>query len=326
MPTTWHCVLLLVVNTAASVRLPGSEVILYLPCFDSHPAFEILKSQQQFSWTDRTGRVELLSHRGSCVTAAAAVGSEGPLQLSDCLPELQISQNWSTAPDSHEAGLATPWGFTVCGGVPMPSSQAGRSEPAYELPVQRNYQGWITSTGRHNSSSPGVACLNYDSQAKVFRSGTLEGEQGLCLSQGPGIRPCDPPSPAVGLPLCNTSLSVTERVSDLVKRIPAAAKPHQLVTSAPAIDSLWIPSQKYWNEALHGLLSGGAVSPTDETKQRRPTEYPSAISSAASFNKTLFWEIGSAVGTEARVESNKGTSKGWTFWTPNVSVILTVSV
>lgn len=173
---------------------------------------------------------------------------------------------------------------------------------------------------RHNSSSPGGACVNFDAQASVFRSATLDGEQGLCLSLGPAIRPCDLPSPAAGLPLCNASLSVGHRVRDLVGRIPAAAKPHQLVTSAPAINSLWIPAQKYWNEALHGLLSGGAVSPTNESVWRRPTEFPSALSSAASFNRSLFWEIGSAVGTEARVESNAGTSRGWTFWSPNVNI------
>ena len=41
------------------------------------------------------------------------------------------------------------------------------------------------------------------------------------------------------------------------------------------------PPTKYWNEALHGLLSGGAVSPNNESVRRRPTEFPSAISTAA---------------------------------------------
>ena len=172
-------------------------------------------------------------------------------------------------------------------------------------------------TKRHNDSAPGGACLSYDPRAAVFRSTTLTGEQGLCLSVGPGIRPCDDPSPAAGYSMCDGTLNLTERLTDLVRRIPTAAKPHQLVTTAPAINSLWIPPQKYWNEALHGLLSGGAVSPNNESVRRRPTEFPSALSSAAAFNRSLFWEIGAAVGTEARVESNAGTARGWTFWSPN---------
>ena len=189
-----------------------------------------------------------------------------------------------------------------------------------ELPVQRNFKGWVTSTTRHNASSPGGACLSYDPHAAVFRSTTTTGEQALCLSIGPRIRPCDSPSPAAGYKMCDTTLGLTERVADLVHRIPAAAKPLQLVTTAPAIDSLWIPPQKYWNEALHGLLSGGAVSPNDESVRRRPTEFPSALSSAAAFNRSLFFEVGSAVGTEARVESNAGTARGYTFWSPNVNI------
>lgn len=189
-----------------------------------------------------------------------------------------------------------------------------------DIPVQRNFKGWVTSTKRHNSSSPGGACLSFDPHAHVFRSTTVTGEQGLCLSVGPGIRPCDAPSPAAGYKMCDTTLRLVDRVDDLVRRIPTAAKPHQLVTTAPAINCLWIPPQKYWNEALHGLLSGGAVSPADQSIQRRPTEYPSALSTAAAWNRTLFWQIGAAVGTEARVESNAGTARGWTFWSPNVNI------
>ena len=75
----------------------------------------------------------------------------------------------------------------------------------------------------------------------------------------------------------------------------------------------------YWNEALHGLLSGGALSP-NRTVRRKPVEFPSALSMAASFNRSLFFSVGSAVGTEARVESNAGTSRGWTFWSPNLNI------
>ena len=180
--------------------------------------------------------------------------------------------------------------------------------------MSRNTRAWVTSAAKH--SWRGGTCLDYAPATQVFRSTTLEGEPDLCLSLGPGIRPCDRPSPAAGFPMCDPGRSVAARAADLVARIPADQKGPQLANIAPAIDSLWIPRQNYWNEALHGLLSGGAVSP-DGTEQRRPVEFPSALSSAASFNRTLFFGIGTAVGTEARIESNAGTSRGWTFWAPN---------
>ena len=300
----------------AAAAAAADEAVLYLPCFDSDPAFVPLKPRQQFGWATRPGRVHLLVRSGSCVTADAPVGSEGPLHLRACIPGPDGAQDWSAVPDdaNGRTGLAAPSGFTVCGGVPSPGTRVNGPSLAADLPVKRNFRGWVTSSQRHNASSPGGTCLAYDPRASVFRSTTLEGEQGLCLSVGPGIRPCDPPSPAATYPMCNTALNVSDRVADLVQRIPAASKPHQLVTAAPAINSLWIPEQDYWNEALHGLLSGGSVSPDNETTQRRPTAFPAALSSAAAFNRSLFWEIGSAVGTEARVESNAGTSRGWTFW------------
>ena len=301
----------------------GDEAVLYLPCFDSDPAFGLLKPRQQFRWENRPGRVLLLSDTDRCITAVEGTGGEGPLQVTACFPALAASQNWSSVVRggaSGRTGLAAPSGFTVCGGVPAPGGRVNGPLSPTEIPVKRNYRGWLTSSTRRNASSPGGTCLAYDSRAMVFRSTTLHGEQDLCLAVGPGIRPCDAPSPAANYSMCDTRLSLVERVDDLVRRIPAAARPHQLVSSAPAINSLWIPSQNYWNEALHGLLSGGAVSPEHEWETRKPTAFPAAISTAAALNRSLFWKIGSAIGTEARVESNAGTSRGWTFWSPNVNI------
>ena len=120
--------------------------------------------------------------------------------------------------------------------------------------------------------------------------------------------------------MCDTSATIDSRVEDLVARIPVGpARVAQLVNAAPGIDALWIPPQNWWNEALHGLLHGGATSPNG-TAHRGTTSFPSAISSAASFNRSLFFGIGSAVGTEARVETNLGMTRGWTFWSPNINI------
>ena len=302
------------------------EAIIYLPCFDSDPAFAILKSRQQFGWANQRGQVALLSDRGRCITAVGAPGKEGPLKLDACLPQPAASQDWTTVPRGNRSGLASAAsGFTVCGDMPLVSAGSWQ-KMAVEIPVRRNNRGWLTSNRTHVSGSNST-CLNFDKAASAFRStergppdhGVPDGEANLCLSVGPGIRPCDAPSPAAGFAMCDVTITLAERVADLVARIPAAAKPAQLVNVAPAINSLWIPTDNWWNEALHGLLSGGAISP-DRTVRRKPTEYPSAISSSASFNRSLFWKMGQSVGTEARVEDNAGTARGWTWWSPNVNI------
>jgi hypothetical protein len=128
-----------------------NDAILYLPCYDSDPAFEVLKPRQQFLWASTPGKVELLARSGSCLTAAANVGNEGPLRLRECVKGLKASQNWSFAALDSSAGgggLATAWGFTVCGDIPVPGTQVNwpSSAPRRYAPVQRNYRGWITST------------------------------------------------------------------------------------------------------------------------------------------------------------------------------------
>ena len=202
------------VAAAAAAADPGSaaaaaptgggadEAAMYLPCFDSDPAFAVLKPRQQFSWTFRPGQVKLLPSHGSwsirCLTATTAGAAEGALHFGDCLPGPDTpSQNWTTvltgAGADQSSGLAAPSGFTVCGDVPNPGAQVNTPPPTATtaIPVQRNFRAWVTSPKRHNNSSPGGACLSYDLHAAVFRSTTVAGEQGLCLSIGPGIRPCE---------------------------------------------------------------------------------------------------------------------------------------
>ena len=48
------------------------------------------------------------------------------------------------------------------------------------------------------------------------------------------------------------------------------------------------------------------------------TSFPQVISTAQSFNKTLFNSIGSTIGKEGRAFHNSGHA-GLTFWAPNVN-------
>jgi hypothetical protein len=109
-----------------------------------------------------------------------------------------------------------------------------------------------------------------------------------------------------------------ERVKDLVSRLEPSEKPALLLNTAPAITRMWLPAIDWWQEALHGLTKGNAVGPNGT--EHLPVSFPDAITSAASFNKSQFFQIGAAIGTEARVNNNVGQATGWTYWTPNLNI------
>ncbi|KAK6916335.1 Glycoside hydrolase, family 3, N-terminal, partial [Dillenia turbinata] len=119
-------------------------------------------------------------------------------------------------------------------------------------------------------------------------------------------------------PFCNTSLPYNERANDLVSRLSLQEKVQQLVNKAAGISRLGIPAYEWWSEALHGVSDLGPGTKFNETIPGA-TSFPAVILSAASFNATLWYEMGKVVSTEARAMYNAGLA-GLTFWSPNVNV------
>lgn len=120
-----------------------------------------------------------------------------------------------------------------------------------------------------------------------------------------------------GLPFCDSSLSLDTRVQDLLQRIPIEDAVGLMVNNASAVKSVGLPKYEWWNEALHGVARSPGVSWKNPTPFA--TSFPQVINVAASFNVTLFRELGSAISTEARAFYNSRTA-GLTFWTPNINI------
>ncbi|CAI8041647.1 Probable beta-D-xylosidase 2, partial [Geodia barretti] len=131
-----------------------------------------------------------------------------------------------------------------------------------------------------------------------------------------GSSPCDDPSVA-NLPFCNPDLDLVDRVKDLVSRMSVTDMISQLGNTAPAIEHLNIPAYQWWSEALHGVASSPGVS--FGGKVPSATSFPQVIGIAATFNSTLFYEMGQAISTEARAMNNVGQA-GLTFFTPNINI------
>jgi beta-glucosidase len=117
-------------------------------------------------------------------------------------------------------------------------------------------------------------------------------------------------------PFQNQSLTVEERVNDLVSRMTLQEKIMQLFNEAPAIERLGVPKYNWWNECLHGVARAG-----------KATVFPQAIGMAATFDEKLIREIGEVVSDEARAKHHYFTRNGarsiymgLTFWTPNINI------
>ncbi|XAR72962.1 Xylan 1,4-beta-xylosidase [Bertholletia excelsa] len=117
---------------------------------------------------------------------------------------------------------------------------------------------------------------------------------------------------------CDTSLPFTDRAEDLVARLTLQEKVAQLVNKAAGISRLGVPPYQWWSEALHGVSNTGPGVRFNATVPGA-TSFPAVILSAASFNATLWYEMGQVVSTEARAMHNVGLA-GLTFWSPNVNV------
>ncbi len=117
-------------------------------------------------------------------------------------------------------------------------------------------------------------------------------------------------------PFYNPSLSIDERIQDLMSRLTLEEKIGQMMNGTPAIKRLKIPAYDYWNEALHGVGRSCAA-----------TVFPQAIGLGATFDKDLAFRVSSAISDEARAIYNATNEKGYnkqynglTFWTPNINI------
>ncbi|KAL6548208.1 Beta-D-xylosidase 1 [Orobanche gracilis] len=130
---------------------------------------------------------------------------------------------------------------------------------------------------------------------------------------------CDPAdAPTRNLPFCRVSLRIGDRVRDLIGRLTLPEKIRLLVNNAAPVDRLGIKGYEWWSEALHGVSSTGP-GVTFGGDFPAATSFPQVITTAASYNASLWEAIGQVVSDEARAMYNGGRA-GLTYWSPNVNI------
>ncbi|KDP28242.1 hypothetical protein JCGZ_14013 [Jatropha curcas] len=130
---------------------------------------------------------------------------------------------------------------------------------------------------------------------------------------------CDPKEETTrNLPFCQVKLPIQDRVKDLIGRLTLQEKVVLLVNNAASVSRLGIKGYEWWSEALHGVSN---VGPGTKFGGAFPgaTSFPQVITTAASFNATLWEAIGRVVSDEARAMYNGGMG-GLTYWSPNVNI------
>jgi xylan 1,4-beta-xylosidase len=126
-------------------------------------------------------------------------------------------------------------------------------------------------------------------------------------------------SPLCSYDICDTSLSISQRVASLVSELTTEEKILNLVDAAAGSERIGLPSYEWWGEATHGVGSAPGVQfPPKPLDYYFATSFPSPITMAAAFDIELIGLIGEVVGREARAFGNGGFSP-FDFWAPNMN-------
>ena len=120
---------------------------------------------------------------------------------------------------------------------------------------------------------------------------------------------CDD-KPFSSYPYCNPQLDLNSRVSDLVQRMNLDEKAKSMDAGIPAIPRLGIPSL-HSGEALHGAVVGCL-------NEKCATSFPCPMALSATFDDSLWEEIGLAIGLESRAFYNLNAGAIWNF-APNIN-------
>ncbi|PWZ39191.1 putative beta-D-xylosidase 7 [Zea mays] len=128
---------------------------------------------------------------------------------------------------------------------------------------------------------------------------------------------CGPSSASRAYPFCDRSLPAARRAADLVSRLTVAEKVSQLGDEAAGVPRLGVPPYKWWSEGLHGLAFWGHGMRFNGTVSA-VTSFPQVLLTTASFDESLWFRIGQAIGREARALYNLGQAEGLTIWSLSV--------
>lgn len=187
------------------------------------------------------------------------------------------------------------------------SNSSGTSVVNWADPTAVSATGWVGLPLQLTQPSPGSKWVLNSTGLPNGSARLVHVQSGLCMDVGgvPNSHGCLDPS-VRGLPFCNPSLPVADRVADILSRLSLAEK-ISLTGSRPSSDTcdtvdpgvprLDIPPQE-WLVETNSMAASACYGSTCATS------FPSALNLAASFNRTVWRAKGEVVSTEMRVLNN----------------------
>ena len=130
---------------------------------------------------------------------------------------------------------------------------------------------------------------------------------------------------------CDTSLSKTERLEDLVQQLKDEEIPPILTARANQqsgyknVSRLGVPAYDWGGNCIHGVQS---TCVSDGTQTYCPTSFPNPVNLGASFNQSMWNTMGSVIGIELRALWLAGGAEffdaapyiGLDCWSPNINI------
>ncbi|QOS78250.1 glycoside hydrolase family 3 C-terminal domain-containing protein [Paenibacillus sp. JNUCC31] len=114
----------------------------------------------------------------------------------------------------------------------------------------------------------------------------------------------------VQYPMWDATLSLEERLDDLIARLTTEEKIRLIPTREAAVPRLGIPGYNVGGEAAHGVAWIGEA-----------TVFPQPLGLSSTWNTRLMREIGSVIGDEARAYHHRAPERhGLTLWAPTVDL------
>eukprot|EP00040_Diaphanoeca_grandis_P010065 m.51547 g.51547 ORF g.51547 m.51547 type:complete len:852 (+) comp21462_c0_seq2:24-2579(+) len=141
---------------------------------------------------------------------------------------------------------------------------------------------------------------------------------------GPNFMPCLKGSPGIGMPFCDHTLPVNQRVQDLIGRMTQAEKCSQLDDKMGPVNGTGFSGYNWNTECLHGL---GAQCHTVNNVTRCPTVFAAPPGLGSTFNTTVAHELGRIISDEIRAYTNTNGRRGFqnrsigvSAWGPNLNI------
>jgi beta-D-xylosidase 4 len=135
-------------------------------------------------------------------------------------------------------------------------------------------------------------------------------------------------------PFCNTSLSISQRVADLIARLELSDIPPLLTArhgenDGPLnnISRIGVPEYDWGVNCLHGVQTSCTSLPDGST--RCPTSFPNPVNFGFTWNRSLAYGLGAVIATELRAlwlagaveASGVRPHAGLDCWSPNSKIV-----